>query len=212
MRIRREGLRSDDAHHLPVARRRVLALRPLEQPSSDRGGAGLRRAALERLDVAEAERLHVRQIEPAHGFCHVCERIRPFVAVLIGIRQLAGPDRMAWQASGEVVLMTILGGAGTLLGPLFGAVVIKYLEHIFAAVGDTTLHRTFGFLPSRIEDAVVTVVRLFVGPGWQLTLGLVFMLIVIFLPGGIVEGGRRIAGLFRRAPPRKARPVEQPAE
>jgi len=133
-------------------------------------------------------------------------------ALLIVTDPLAGPDRMAWQASGEVVLMTILGGAGTLLGPMFGAVLIKYLEHIFSGVGDTTLHRMFGFLPSRVEDAVVSVVRLFVGPGWQLTLGLVFMLIVIFLPGGIVEGGRRIAGLFRRTPRRKAGPIEQPAE
>ena len=133
-------------------------------------------------------------------------------ALLIVTDPLAGPDRMQWQQSVSVVLMTILGGAGTLLGPLLGAVIITYLEHIFASIGETQLHRMFSFLPARIEDAVVAVTRLFVGPGWQLTLGLVFMLIVIFLPGGIVEGGRRIAGLFRRSPRRKVGPVEQPAE
>ena len=31
---------------------------------------------------------------------------------------LAGAERMQWTASGEVVLMTILGGVGTLVGPL----------------------------------------------------------------------------------------------
>ena len=36
--------------------------------------------------------------------------------------------------------------------------------------------------------------------GWHLTLGLVFMLIVIFLPGGLVEGGQRIARRLRRKP------------
>ena len=34
---------------------------------------------------------------------------------------LAGAERMQWTASGEVVLMTILGGVGTLLGPVLGA-------------------------------------------------------------------------------------------
>jgi hypothetical protein len=29
-----------------------------------------------------------------------------------------------------------------------------------------------------------------------------FMLVVIFLPGGLVEGGQRIASLFRRKPPK----------
>ena len=39
---------------------------------------------------------------------------------------LAG--RMQWTASGEVVLTTILGGAGTLLGLVIGAGAIKYFE------------------------------------------------------------------------------------
>ena len=39
---------------------------------------------------------------------------------------------------------------------------------------------------------------LVVGDGWHLTLGVVFMLIAIFLPGGIMEGLRRIGSLFNR--------------
>jgi len=39
---------------------------------------------------------------------------------------------------------------------------------------------------------VATILGLFVGEGWHLTLGLVFMLIVIFLPGGIMEGINRL--------------------
>ena len=41
---------------------------------------------------------------------------------------LAGAERMQWTASGEVVLMTILGGVGTLIGPLLGVGIIKYFE------------------------------------------------------------------------------------
>ena len=35
---------------------------------------------------------------------------------------------------------------------------------------------------------------MFVGDGWHLTLGLLFMIIVIFLPGGVMEGLERIGG------------------
>ncbi len=111
---------------------------------------------------------------------------------------LAGAERMQWTASGEVVLMTILGGAGTLLGPVLGAATIKYFENIFSSFNSQTLHDAFSFLPDAVENVVVKVVGLFVGDGWHLTLGLLFMLIVIFLPGGVMEGIRRVGNLFRR--------------
>lgn len=111
---------------------------------------------------------------------------------------LAGAERMQWTASGEVVLMTILGGVGTLLGPFVGAVIIKYFENIFSAFNEQTLRSAFGFLPDGIEDVVVKVAGLFVGDGWHLTLGALFMLLVIFLPGGVMEGVRRLGRLRGR--------------
>ena len=105
---------------------------------------------------------------------------------------LAGAERMQWTASGEVVLMTILGGAGTLLGPVLGAGFIKYFENIFSKINDNVLHAWFSFMPEGIENAMVGVLHFFVGKGWHLTLGIVFMLVVIFLPGGLVEGANRI--------------------
>ena len=111
---------------------------------------------------------------------------------------LAGAERMQWTASGEVVLMTILGGAGTLIGPVLGAGFIKYFENIFSKINESVLHGWFSFLPKGMENGVVWVAEHFVGPGWHLTLGLLFMLVVTFLPGGLVEGGQRIAALFRR--------------
>lgn len=105
---------------------------------------------------------------------------------------LAGAERMQWTASGEVVLMTILGGAGTLMGPVFGAAVIKYMENIFSKINDSVLHAWFDFLPQGIENLLIGISHFFVGKSWHLTSGLIFMLVVIFLPGGLVEGGRRI--------------------
>ncbi len=105
---------------------------------------------------------------------------------------LAGAERMQWTASGEVVLMTILGGAGTLIGPVLGAGFIKYFENIFSKINDGVLHSWFSFMPDGLENAMVTLIHPFVGKGWHLTLGILFMLVVIFLPGGLVEGGQRI--------------------
>ena len=105
---------------------------------------------------------------------------------------LAGAERMQWTASGEVVLMTILGGAGTLIGPVLGAGFIKYFENIFSKINDTVLHNWFAFMPDGLEDFVVFIVHPFIGKGWHLTLGIMFMLVVVFLPGGLVEGGQRI--------------------
>ncbi|GAA6193932.1 branched-chain amino acid ABC transporter permease [Phaeobacter sp. NW0010-22] len=111
---------------------------------------------------------------------------------------LAGAERMQWTASGEVVLMTILGGAGTLIGPVVGAGFIKYFENIFSKINDNVLHQWFAFMPDGLEDAMVFIVHPFIGKGWHLTLGILFMLVVIFLPGGLVEGGQKIAAWVRK--------------
>ncbi|WP_321344391.1 branched-chain amino acid ABC transporter permease [Breoghania sp.] len=125
---------------------------------------------------------------------------------------LAGAERMQWTASGEVVLMTILGGAGTLLGPLLGAGIIKYFENIFSAYNEHVLNGIFDALPDGLRELVVSITGLFVGEGWHLTLGLLFMLVVIFLPGGVMEGIRRLAKLFGKAGPPNPAGAAQPAE
>ena len=118
--------------------------------------------------------------------------------LMVAMDTQVGPERMFWTASGEVVIMTILGGAGTLLGPVLGAGFIKYLENIVSKINKDILYNWFAFLPDGLEDVVVSLVYPFVGKGWHLTLGLMFMLVVIFLPGGLVQGGQKLAGLFRR--------------
>ncbi|MEH6471234.1 MAG: branched-chain amino acid ABC transporter permease [Halopseudomonas sp.] len=111
---------------------------------------------------------------------------------------LAGAERMQWTASGEVVLMTILGGVGTLFGPLLGVGIIKYFENIFSAINESVLHGIFDFLPSWLEHTMVFITEPFVGEGWHLTLGLLFMLVVAFLPGGILEGLGMIKSKFNK--------------
>jgi len=114
---------------------------------------------------------------------------------------LAGAERMQWTASGEVVLMTILGGAGTLVGPVLGGMIIKGLGSLFSSYNENILNQFFSFLPEPVREVAVGVSALFVGEGWELTLGLMFMIIVIFVPGGIIQGFNNIVALFRRKKP-----------
>lgn len=126
---------------------------------------------------------------------------------------LAGAERMQWTASGEVVLMTILGGAGTLLGPVIGAGAIKYFENIFSSFNKVELANIFSFLPESLQNIMASVSAAFVGEGWHLTLGVLFMLVVIFLPGGLMEGIRRISSWIGRGGGRRSRrDAVKPAE
>ncbi len=132
--------------------------------------------------------------------------------LMVAMDPLAGAERMYWTASGEVVLMTILGGAGTLLGPIIGASAIKYFENIFSKINDTVLHGWFSFMPDGLQDFVVAIIHPFIGKGWHLTLGLMFMLVVIFLPGGLMEGINRLRIWFgKRINGRQQAPDHAPA-
>ena len=49
--------------------------------------------------------------------------------------QLASLTDVHWHMSGEVVLMTILGGIGTIFGPIVGATVVVGLQNYLAGIG-----------------------------------------------------------------------------
>ena len=53
--------------------------------------------------------------------------------------QLASLTDVAWQMSGEVVLMTLLGGLGTVFGPILGAFIVITLETYLATFGSWVL-------------------------------------------------------------------------
>jgi branched-chain amino acid transport system ATP-binding protein/branched-chain amino acid transport system permease protein len=87
-----------------------------------------------------------------------------FAGGLLGVLQaFMPPDAFMFDTSGQLVMQTAIGGAGTLFGPLVGATVWLYLSDFF----QTTLH---------------------LGATWKLVLGLVFVLLVCFLRRGIVGG------------------------
>jgi branched-chain amino acid transport system permease protein len=109
-----------------------------------------------------------------------------FAGGLLGVLQaFMPPDAFTFDTSGQLVMQTAIGGAGTLFGPLVGATVWLYLSDFF----QTTLN---------------------LGATWKLVLGVVFVLLVCFLRGGILGGVRSLFQLILRR--RRTRSPEEPDE
>ncbi len=74
------------------------------------------------------------------------------------------PQTMSLQQSAEVLLMVVLGGAGTLAGPVAGAAVITIIKTVVSSYVDR----------------------------WSSLLGLIFIVSVMFMPRGLVPGFSRL--------------------
>ena len=86
--------------------------------------------------------------------------------------RLSGLDGVDWHTSGAIVIMTILGGIGTIYGPIVGAAVYESLDFLVSktAIGDKT----------------------------NIVMGLVFAIVILVARRGIV--GEILHRLFARAP------------
>ena len=69
-------------------------------------------------------------------------------------------NTLNWTVSGEIVIMTVLGGVGSLFGPLLGAGLYMYVANIVSG------------MPT-------------IGDFWHMILGLVFIAVVVLAPNGI---------------------------
>ena len=87
--------------------------------------------------------------------------------------QFISPHSLSLANSAEMLLMVIAGGAGTLSGPVIGAALVLLLKNVASAYVDR----------------------------WTMLLGIVFILIVMYVPGGLVAGIARLHGRVRRKAP-----------
>ena len=87
-------------------------------------------------------------------------------ALFAPFRGFASPEVMFWVLSGQGLMMVITGGIGTLVGPVIGAMVFILVQEILSSY---TEH-------------------------WMIFTGAIFVLMVIFLPGGLVGTARRLTG------------------
>jgi len=85
-------------------------------------------------------------------------------ALFAPFRGFASPEVMFWVLSGQGLMMVITGGIGTLVGPIVGAMVFILVQEILSSY---TEH-------------------------WMIFTGAIFVLMVVFLPGGLVGTARRL--------------------
>ena len=84
-------------------------------------------------------------------------------ALYAGFAGYASPELFFWLTSGHVLIMVVVGGAGTLIGPMLGALFFVFLEHQLSQVTDL----------------------------WPLIFGSIFIAFVMFFPQGILGLVRR---------------------
>jgi branched-chain amino acid transport system permease protein len=89
------------------------------------------------------------------------------------LRGFVAPHLFGFEVSTKAVVVSLVGGIGTLIGPLVGSVIISFLE---SAVGSYTERHMF-------------------------VLGLIFIIFVMFLPDGLVGLMRRVSARRRSVTP-----------
>lgn len=89
--------------------------------------------------------------------------------LLANLTRFVSPSYMNWTTSGDVLLMVVLGGLGTLLGPVYGAIAWLALEEILSSFD-------LG-LPGNADA--------FIRDHWAIILGALVIAVSLYLKGGI---------------------------
>jgi branched-chain amino acid transport system permease protein len=104
-------------------------------------------------------------------------------ALFASIDGFVTPELLAWHQSGLAIMMVVLGGAGTLFGPIIGAFAYASLEELLKSA---------------------SIVGPLIADHWRLGTGLTLLIAVLLSPDGL-------AGFLRRRGPRESEPAPQPS-
>ncbi len=99
---------------------------------------------------------------PTTRYKLVCFVIAGVMCGLAGVllannTEFVSPSIMFWTRSGDLMVMVIFGGMGSLFGPVFGAIVLLVLEEALSGITEY----------------------------WQIILGPLLLIVVLFARGGI---------------------------
>jgi branched-chain amino acid transport system permease protein len=115
---------------------------------------------------------------PTYRYRLTCFVIAGMLCGLAGVllanqADFISPATMHWTRSGDLIVMAVLGGMGSVIGPVIGAVALLVLEetlpHIISAVGGT------------LTGQSMAAAREY----WAIILGPMLLLVVLFARGGI---------------------------
>lgn len=95
--------------------------------------------------------------------------------LMAGVDNSIHPNMLYWTTSGEVILMSVLGGIGQFFGPFIGAAALIIIEDIVGA---------------RTEF-------------WPLIVGIIMMVMVLLFPRGLVGEARKLVSRFRARVPER---------
>jgi branched-chain amino acid transport system permease protein len=88
------------------------------------------------------------------------------------------PANMHWTRSGDLIVMAVLGGMGSVLGPLFGAVAFLVFEELLPVLLDLVARPFVG-------HPILGKYAAHAGEYWQIVFGPLLLLVVLYARGGI---------------------------
>ena len=94
-------------------------------------------------------------------------------ALLANHTDFVSPSMMYWTHSGDLMIMVVLGGMGSVIGPVFGAVAFLVLEEALPFLIKVVFHPFVGDQAAHYSEY------------WQIVLGPLLLLVVLFARGGI---------------------------
>lgn len=98
--------------------------------------------------------------------------------LLANLAKFSSPSYLQWSMSGELIVMVVLGGMGTVFGPLLGAISLLFLEEVLANFG---LPLPFG-------------ISSFIKSHWMLLIGLFIVITGLHVQHGLagfINRGKR---------------------
>jgi branched-chain amino acid transport system permease protein len=129
---------------------------------------------------------------PTYRYRLVCFVIAGTICGFAGVllanhTDFISPAMMHWTRSGDLIIMAVLGGMGSVLGPVVGAISLLVFEEVLPSVITAVASVVSEVLPVQVTEIMHRqfgpVTR--AGEYWQIVMGPLLLLVVLFARGGI---------------------------
>ncbi len=119
-------------------------------------------------------------------------------SLFAAIDGFVAPELLGWRESGLAIMMVVLGGAGTIYGPLLGAIVYSIVEETLKS--STELTAIFSLFTGTANAKWLGGI---VANSWSMALGFFLIAAVLAAPKGIAGFIGKFAGETKRGKPRE---------